>query len=70
MVTDESVRITARRLPAHELRRLSVAAGVDPRTVARVIAGAPTKGLQRARVERALREDGLAHLCEAARDAR
>jgi hypothetical protein len=55
----------ARRLPAHQLRRISVAAEVDPRTVARFIAGAPTKGLHRERVERALRDAGFAHLCAA-----
>jgi hypothetical protein len=51
-----------RRLPIHQLRQLGVAADVDPRTVARVVAGSPTKGIQRARVERALREAGLEHL--------
>jgi hypothetical protein len=62
MVTDEELGDEARRLPAHELRRVSVAAGVDPRTVARVIAGAATRGLQRERVERALRATGHADL--------
>lgn len=51
-----------RRLPAHELRRLAVAAGCDPRTVQRVIFGRPTKGLMRERVERTLREQGLEQL--------
>jgi hypothetical protein len=51
-----------RRLPAHTLRALSVAAKCDPRTVARVVAGVPTKGVRREGVERALREAGLEYL--------
>lgn len=57
-----SKELEQRRLPAHTLRALSVAAECDPRTVARVVAGAPTKGVRRERVERALREAGLEHL--------
>jgi len=50
------------KLPAHTLRDISVKAGVDPRTVARVVAGKPTKGMQRERVEAALRSAGFGHL--------
>jgi hypothetical protein len=52
----------APRLPGHRLRQIGVAADVHPRTVARVLSGAPTRGMQRDRVERALREAGLEHL--------
>jgi hypothetical protein len=62
MERNKSTADEQRRLPAHELRRLSVAAGVDPRTVARVIAGAPTKGLMYDRVVKMLREQGLEQL--------
>jgi hypothetical protein len=55
------------RLEAHEVRQLSVQAEVDPRTVVRVLEGLPTKGLQRTRVERALRAAGLDHLIEGRR---
>lgn len=43
-----------RRLPAHVLRAIAVAAQTDPRTVARVLAGRPTQPSTRDRVLRAL----------------
>lgn len=49
----------AEPVPAHLLRRISVEADVDPRTVARVIAGSPTRGIQRERIERACRAAGI-----------
>jgi hypothetical protein len=48
------------KLPAHVVRRISVDAEVDPRTVVRVVAGARTKGATRERVIRALKSAGLA----------
>jgi hypothetical protein len=53
---------TTRRLPEHQVRALSVAAEVDPRTIKRYLAGAATQGLQRDRVERALQAAGLERL--------
>ena len=50
------------RLDAYRLRRVAVAADVDPRTVARVVAGARVQRVTRARVEDALRAEGLAQL--------
>jgi DNA-binding LacI/PurR family transcriptional regulator len=47
------------RLDAYRLRRVAVAADVDPRTVARVVAGARVQRVTRARVEDALRAEGL-----------
>jgi DNA-binding LacI/PurR family transcriptional regulator len=49
------------RLDAYQLRRVAVAADVDPRTVARVVAGARVQRVTRGRVEEALRAEGLAH---------
>jgi hypothetical protein len=49
-------------IAAHEARKVAVAAECDPRTVRRVVAGLPTKGLQRERVLRALKDTGLEHL--------
>jgi DNA-binding LacI/PurR family transcriptional regulator len=48
------------RLDAYRLRRVAVAADVDPRTVARVVAGARVQRVTRGRVEEALRAEGLA----------
>ena len=45
-----------RRLPAHVLRAVAVAAQTDPRTVARVIAGRPTQPSTRERILRALHD--------------
>jgi hypothetical protein len=42
------------RLEAHEVRRLAVAAEVDPRTVIRYLAGKTIKPMSRVRIERAL----------------
>lgn len=49
------------RLNAHDLRRIAVAADVDPRTVARVVAGEPVQRANRAAVLSALRAEGFAH---------
>lgn len=53
----------AETLPPHQLRELAVAAMVDPKTVARVIAGQATRPITRQRVVRALLDRGLQHLC-------
>ena len=53
------------RLAAHDLRRVAVAADVDPRTVARVVAGEPVQRANRAAVLAALRAEGFAHLIPA-----
>jgi hypothetical protein len=45
-----------RRLPAHVLRAVAVAAQTDPRTVARVVAGQPTQPSTRDRILRALHD--------------
>jgi DNA-binding LacI/PurR family transcriptional regulator len=50
------------RLDAYRLRRVAVAADVDPRTVARVVAGARVQRVTRSRVIEALRTEGLSHL--------
>ncbi len=42
------------RLPSYEARILAVAAEADPRSVQRVVRGAPTKDVVRVRIERAL----------------
>ncbi len=47
------------RLDAYRLRRVAVAADVDPRTVARVVAGARVQRVTRSRVIEALRAEGL-----------
>lgn len=44
-----------RKLPAHIARAIAVAALTDPRTVARVVAGRPTRAATRDRILRALR---------------
>lgn len=54
---------TAPRLDAYHLRRVAVTADVDPRTVARVVAGnEKVKRVCRAAVVAALRAHGFAHL--------
>lgn len=45
----------APRTPTFVIRRIAVDAECDPRTVAKVLKGKPTKALPRARVLRALR---------------
>lgn len=45
-------------LAPHELRALAVAAEVHPRTAAKVLAGRPTRAMQRDRVLRELRKQG------------
>ncbi|HWA76559.1 MAG TPA: hypothetical protein VG937_29695 [Polyangiaceae bacterium] len=47
------------QLDSHELRRVAVEATCDPRSVAKVLTGAPTRPTVRKRVEKALRELGL-----------
>ncbi len=47
-------------LTVNQLRRLSTHCGVDLRAAARWIAGEPTRPLTRARLERGLRELGIA----------
>lgn len=49
-------------LPPHRVRIIATAALVDPKTVTRVLIGAPTRPSCRERVETALRAAGLAHL--------
>lgn len=56
---------TPHRLDAHTLRRLAVTADVDPRTVARVIAGKAVQRVCRTAVVAALRAHGLDHLAPA-----
>lgn len=46
----------AKSLPARILREVAVLASTDPRTVARVVAGLPTRESTRARIEAALRK--------------
>jgi hypothetical protein len=45
-----------RRLPVHVEREIAVAAKTDPRTVANVVAGRPTRAATRERIEAALLE--------------
>lgn len=50
----------ARPIPeAHVIRRLAVEASADPRTVLRVLQGAPVRGAVRERIDRVLRAHGL-----------
>ncbi len=49
-------RKETRRLPAHIVRAIAVTAQTDPRTVANVVAGRPTKASTRERILRALHE--------------
>jgi hypothetical protein len=46
----------ATRLPARVVREVAVAAQTDPRTVARVLAGEPTREATRSRIASALLE--------------
>lgn len=46
-------------LGAHDLRRVSVAAPADPRTVRRLLRGESVSPISRVRIERALRELGF-----------
>jgi hypothetical protein len=53
-------------IPAHKLRAICVLAGADPRTVKKVARGATnTQPNARARIEDALRREGLGHLVRA-----
>ena len=45
-----------KRLPAHVVREIAVAAQTDPRTVANVVAGRPTRAATRERIVAALAE--------------
>jgi hypothetical protein len=49
-------------LPAHEVRRLSWLASVDPRTFSKAISGGKVSPMPFTRIERTLREYGLEHL--------
>jgi hypothetical protein len=49
----------------HEIRAIAVEAEVHPVTAAKVLAGRPTRALQRERVLRVLRAKGLEHLASA-----
>lgn len=49
-------------LPTHEVRRLSVQANVDPRTLLRVLRGQRTAGMTRERIVAALKAAGYGHL--------
>jgi hypothetical protein len=50
-------------IPAHKLRAVCVLSGADPRTVKKVATGATnTQPSARARIEDALRREGLGHL--------
>ena len=42
-----------------QVRELAVAAECDPRTIRKILAGEPGKGVVRERVERVLRERGV-----------
>jgi hypothetical protein len=46
-------------LEPHLLRQIAVEAEVDPKTVARVLAGQPTRALQRRHIVEAVRKLGL-----------
>jgi hypothetical protein len=56
--------ITKRKipLPAHLVRKVSVEAPADPRTIRALLLGRPVSPLARERIERALRHRGLMHL--------
>jgi hypothetical protein len=50
---------TQAKLPTRTLRKIAALADVDPRTVARVVAGLPTQPSQRERIHEALKGAGL-----------
>ena len=54
-----------RKLPAHLLREVAVAADTDPRTVAKYVRGGQIKPLCAKRIERALHARGLERLAPA-----
>jgi hypothetical protein len=58
MISDEK---PAGLLP-HEIRGVAVESDTHPQTVEKVLAGRPTRPLQRQRVLRVLRAKGLEHL--------
>ena len=60
MPTKTRRRAETRLLPAHIVGAIAVAATTDPRTVARVIAGLPTRAATRDRILHALRNRELA----------
>jgi len=51
--------MTIPNLQAHQLRAVAVAASCDPRTVARYVRGEPISGLVGARIDTAIRDQGL-----------
>jgi hypothetical protein len=56
------MRKSRNHLPSYELRRLSVLAHVDPRTLLKAIRGEPVSPMPLERIQLALREAGLARL--------
>jgi hypothetical protein len=52
----EPTQSPSRKLPAHVLRAIAVAAEADPKTVQRVMAGRPTRAATRDRILRALHD--------------
>lgn len=54
------MRNASTKLPAHEVRRISVAAGADPRTVQRVLRGETVRPMCAQRIADALATLGLA----------
>jgi len=48
------------RTPHHVVIRIAAAAGADPRTVRRVLNGEDVRGLVRERIDKALKDAGLA----------
>lgn len=49
-------------LPSHLVRKISVEAPADPRSVRKVLLGEPVAIMTRERIVKALREHGLEHL--------
>ena len=50
---------TSRRLPVHLARKVAVTADADPRSVFKVYAGEPVRGMAGDRIRAALRELGI-----------
>jgi hypothetical protein len=49
-------KVGTKRLPRHEELAVAVQASADPRTVRKVVAGKPVRGVVRSRIERVLRQ--------------
>lgn len=54
-MTDETTPVSPPRLPAHQIRALSVAAETDPRSVRKFLSNGNLQPLLRQRIARALR---------------